>query len=256
MVLIFRKFLNIHIGASMLSTHDVSSRNDLDALFDKTLKSLHSKNARKIYEIFYANRAFDHITTHDIETQLAKEGLVFNKKEINGWLVSLQDSGLILKLEERGRPVASEYQDKYTFDLWKLSEIGLRIGQRLPTLMDMKRGTAIPKLDELTPSLIDDLEDLYLTSKILVTLNAYGGSMSYLDLRKKLYVDSEKLAVYTWPDSAHSEKPLFEVKVKPPTFKGRVYKLFGWLKEQDLIFTLTEEGKRLAAEIVTRETTS
>lgn len=228
-------------------------RSEIDTLFDTTIKPLHSKNARKIYEIFYNNREFKHITTHDIETQLAEEGLAFNKKEINGWLVSLQESGLVEKLVERGKPIASEYKDKYTFDLWKLSEIGLRIGQRLPTLMDEKAGSTIPKLDELTPSLIDELEDLYLTSKILLTLNAYGGSMSYLELRKKLYVDSEKLAVYSWPDSAHSEKPLFEIKVKPPTFKGKVYKLFGWLKEQDLVFSLTDEGKKLAEEIAVRE---
>lgn len=225
----------------------------LDGLFDKTLKPLHSKNTRIIYKIFYDKQKFDHLTTHDIETKLVEYGITLNKKEINGWLLSLQEAGLIAKLDERGKPVASSYDDRYTFDLWKLTETGLKVGRRIPNLMSVETKSNLPHLKELTPSIIHELEDLYITVKVLTILHEYGDSMSYVNLRKKLAVDREKLAVYSWPDSTHAEKPLFEIKIKPLTLKGKIYKLLGWLSEQDLSFTLTEDGRKIAEEILSKE---
>ena len=225
----------------------------LDGLFDRTLKPLHSKNARIIYKIFYDKQKFDHLTTHDIETQLAEYSITLNKKEINGWLLSLQEAGLIVKLDERGKPIASNYDNRYTFDLWKLTETGLKVGYRISNLMSVEKNVNLPHLSELTPSLIHELEDLYITVKVLTILHEYGGSMSYVNLRKRLAVDREKLAVYSWPDSSHAENPLFEVKIKPLTLKGKIYKLFGWLSEQDLNFTLTENGRKIAEEIMSKE---
>lgn len=225
---------------------------ELDALFEGLLKPLHSKYARQIFEVFYQNKEFQHLTTYDIEKELDEEGVSINKKEINGWLVSLQDAGLIIKMEGRGKPVRYAYDDKYTFDLWRLTDTGLNVGQRLPNLM-VDDATHLPHLSELTPQLIHEIEDLYFTSKILVILYEHNGIMNYSELRKQLALDREKLAVYTWPDASHSEKLLFEVKVKPPTLRTKVFKLFGWMVEQDLSFTLTEEGRQVAKRIVSRE---
>jgi len=77
----------------------------LDTLFEGPLKPLHSKNTRRIFEIFYQKRKYEHLTTYDIEKELDEQGLSINKKEINGWLVFLQNAGLILKMEKRGKPV-------------------------------------------------------------------------------------------------------------------------------------------------------
>lgn len=224
----------------------------LDTLFEGPLKPLHSKNTRRIFEIFYQKRKYEHLTTYDIEKELDEQGLSINKKEINGWLVFLQNAGLILKMEKRGKPVVYTYANKYTFDLWRLTEAGLNVGQKLLILMEDDGLKGIPHLTELTPTLIHELEDLYFTSKILILLYERGGSQSYSDLRKQLAINREKLAVYSWPDASHSEKPLFEIKEKPPTLRIKVFKLFGWVMEQDLTFTLTEEGRKIANDIISR----
>lgn len=227
--------------------------NTLDSLFEGLLKPLHSKNARRIFDVFYNNRLYEHLTTHDIERILEEQGLSINKKEINAWLVSLQDVGLIIKLDERGKPVVSPYDDRYTFDLWRLSETGLNVSQKLSIFMAKKEPRPIPHIAELTTQTIHEIEDLYFTSKILLLLYDHNGSLSYSELRKQLALDREKLAVYSWPDVSHSEKPLFEVKVKPPTLRTKIFKLFGWVIEQDLIFTLTEAGQNMAKTILSNE---
>jgi hypothetical protein len=223
---------------------------ELDLLFDGPLRPLHSKNARLIWEVFYDNKHHEHLTTHDLENILELRGFSISKKEINAWLVSLQEAGLILKLGERGKPVASEYSDRYTFDLWRLSEAGLNLRQRLRYLVDAKEASKLPKLIELSLETMNDIEDLYLTSKILLMLHNNGGSLSYTELRKRLAIDREKLAVYSWPDASHSDKPLFEIKLKPPTLRTRALKLFGWVIEDDLMFTLTEAGRAMAEAIL------
>ncbi len=229
-----------------------ASQDTLDILFEGVLKPLHSRNARRIYDVLYQNKEYPHITTHDIETKLEEEGLSINKKEINGWLVSLQEAGLISKMEERGKPIASEYEDRYTFDLWKLTETGLIVGGRLPSLM-AKKDSTLPSLADLTPSMIHEVEDLYLTSKLLITLYEKGGQLGYKEVRRELAIDREKLAVYSWPDLTHSDKPLFDITVKPPSVRSKIFKLMGWFLEQDLSFKLTDEGKKMAEVIISKE---
>jgi hypothetical protein len=223
-----------------------------DSLFDGVLKPLHSRNARRIFEIFNQNKGYNYITTYDIEIELEKQGLSINKKEINGWLLTLQEAQLISKLNERGKPVISNYEDRYTFDLWQITKTGLIVGQRLPIFLE-KNDIILPSLTELTPSKIHEIEDLYITSKLLLTLFNHGGSLSYTELRKELAIDQEKLAVYSWPDATYSEKSLFEVIIKPPSLRTKILKLFGWVLEQDLSFKLTEEGSKIAAGIASKE---
>lgn len=236
------------------SDNDMKSR--IEELLEKTLRPLRGRKARGIFNIFLAQRDKEFLTTFDIEAVLKENGFEVNKKEINGFLVSLLEAGLIEKLSERGKPITVEYDDKYTYDRWKLSLTGFKIGERLPNLMAEESDYTLPKLRDLTPSMINKLEDLYLTAKILIILNNAGGEMSYVDLRKKLSIDKEKLAVYSWPDPDHSDKPLFEVKIKPPSLRGKIFKLFGQIAEQNLSFTLTEAGRKLVEEIASREIAS
>jgi DNA-binding HxlR family transcriptional regulator len=226
---------------------------DLDLLFDGLLRPLHSKNARRIFDVFYDNKHHLHLTTYDLENILNGRGFSISKKEINAWLVSLQEAGLIHKLETRGKPVAPEYNDRYTFDLWQLSEAGLNLRQRLRYLVDVKEVSTLPKLAELSLDKLNDIEDLYFTSKILLLLHSNGGSLSFTELRKRLALDREKLAVYSWPDASHSENPLFEIKVKSPTLRTRAFKLLGWVIEDDLTFTLTKAGSAMV-EIILENT--
>jgi hypothetical protein len=223
---------------------------ELDKLFDGLLKPLHSKNARHIFEIFYTNKEFEHLTTYDIEKTFNEQNLFMTKKEINAWLISLQEAELIHKFNERGKPVVSSYTNRYTFDLWRLSETGLKVGRKLLSFMENEKPGRIPKLVELNPEIINEIEDIYFTSKILLLLYDHRGELSYSELRKQLAVDREKLAVYSWPDASHSEKSLFEIKVKPLTFRAKIFKMLGWMQEQDLTFILTKEGWTMAESII------
>jgi hypothetical protein len=237
---------------SQLENQKQLSNELLDNLFDRLLKPLHSRNARRIFEVFNQYKEYKYITTHDIEIELGKQGFSINKKEINGWLLSLQEAELIFKLNERGKPVISNYEDRYTFDLYQLTKTGLIVSQKL-LLFTKTNDLILPHLTELTPSKIHEIEDLYMTSKLLITLFKHGGSLSYADLLKELAIDREKLAVYSWPDASYSEKPLFKVTVKPQSLRAKVFKIFGWILEQDLSFKLTEEGLKIASDISSKE---
>lgn len=221
----------------------------LETLFEGWLKPLHSKNARTLYRIMYTYRKTGYITTHDIETKL-ENGDKMNKKEINGWLGSLLEAGLVSKDNIRGKPTINPYEGKYTYDRWILTQAGINLGTALPNLMteegELPKKPIIPSILDLNEETLEDVEDLFYTAKLLVTLHKSGGKMTYATLRKTLNISKEKLAIYSWPDSAHSAKPLFEVAVKPPSLKGQVLKLFGQIHEADLDFTLTDSGKEMA----------
>jgi hypothetical protein len=116
-----------------------------------------------------------------------------------------------------------------------------------------KKSSSLPALADINPSTILEIEDLYLTAKLLVILYERGGQTGYKEVRKELAIDREKLAIYSWPDAAHSDKPLFVITVKPPSFRSKIFKLLGWFLEQDLFFKLTEEGIRMAETITSKE---
>ncbi|MGQ9680831.1 MAG: hypothetical protein ACUVV4_08750 [Candidatus Bathyarchaeia archaeon] len=98
-------------------------------MFEKYLKPLRSKNARLIFKVFTEQGKERVITTLDIETKLLEYKLELDKKEINGYLVSLSNAGLISKDMERGKPTTIKYEDKYTFDLWRITELGIEVGE-------------------------------------------------------------------------------------------------------------------------------
>jgi hypothetical protein len=233
-----------------------------DDLFELYLKPLRSRNARLIFLILFKFKDAGYLTTHDIQTKLKDIGHVLNKKEINGWLKSLGDSKLVIKDNERGKPSIIEYNDKYTFDQWKLSNTGINIGRAIPNLVAASLNLIEPeptkdissiKLKTLTEESLENIEDLYILSKLLVTLKKEGRQMQFDTLRKKIQITAEKLAVYSWPHSIWSEIPLFEVTKNTPTMRSKILKLFGYVSESDLSFSLTKEGSRLAEQMLQKK---
>jgi hypothetical protein len=222
----------------------------LDELFDGVLKPLHSKNARTIFEIFIQNKNYKHITTYDIELVLKRQGVLISKKEINSWLITLQEHSLIKKLEERGKPVISSYNDRYTFDLWRLTELGILICQRIPYLLAEKEIINIPRLSDLTPTLINEIEKLYFTSKIIITLYNRGNNLNEVELKKLLFSEQEKLIVhFLQPNNIHLGKPYLNIKLNPQNFKEKILIKFGWTQKKDFKFNLTGDGQNLARDI-------
>lgn len=245
----------------MSQSANIDIKTDVDifeTLFEGWLKPLHSKNARTLYQIMFKHKKNGYITTYDIEAKLLENGDKMNKKEINGWLNSLLEADLVSKDKDRGKPTLIHYEGKYTYDRWILTQAGINLGISLPNLMTVERElspkTIIPSILDLNEETLEDIEDLFYTAKLLVTLYKSGGKMTYVTLRKTLNISKEKLAIYSWPDSAHSDKPLFEVAVKPPSLKSQIIKLFGQIHEADLDFTLTDSGKTMAERLIQTKT--
>jgi DNA-binding HxlR family transcriptional regulator len=127
-----------------------------EELFEKNLRPLKSKNARIIYKIFVETKEVNFLTTLDLQTKLEELGISLSKKEINGWLRSLHDADLITKEENRGKPTTLDYDDKYTFDMWRLTPEGDEIAVGIDHLVK-RRNTNNMFLSE---NMIDEIVSL------------------------------------------------------------------------------------------------
>jgi len=104
---------------------------ELDQLFEVDLKPLKNANARILYKLFLDSKRSKHLTTLDIQDKLKSTDLMLRKKEINAWLGSLQIAGLITKENMRGKPTTIDYRGRYTYDLWRLTEKGRDIANKI-----------------------------------------------------------------------------------------------------------------------------
>ena len=96
---------------------------ELEEIFDKTLRPLQSRNARHIFLIL-RDTGQEYLTTYDMQPILEGQENKLNKVELNNWLTALQDVGLVRKASKRGKPTTVPYTRRYTFDLWKLTKKG------------------------------------------------------------------------------------------------------------------------------------
>ena len=119
----------------------------LDQLFEVDLKPLKNTNARMLYKIFLDSKKSKHLTTLDIQDKLKSTDLMLQKKEINAWLSSLQSAGLITKESMRGKPTTIEYHGRYTYDLWRLTEKGQDIANKIAIISSEK--TSLKGLDNI-----------------------------------------------------------------------------------------------------------
>ena len=119
----------------------------LDQLFEVDLKPLKNANARILYKIFLDSKKARHLTTLDIQDKLKSTDLMLQKKEINAWLSSLQTAGLITKENMRGKPTTIDYHGRYTYDLWKLTEKGRDIANKISIISSEK--TSLKGLDNV-----------------------------------------------------------------------------------------------------------
>jgi len=264
--LIFRKFLNIKIGAKMAKSEKVSSlcyeEADFDTLFEMYLKPLKSKNARKIFKVLSTEESVDSMTTLDIQTKLDDSGTSLSKKEINGWLHSLSTAGLALKDESRGKPTTIDYDDKYTFDHWRLTELGVIIAENLPHLLrtnpiiaynDTKR--ILKELSEMEMDrrarILRNLDELNLVIKMLQHLLEKGCESNRSKLMKILGIPREEVDRLTSKYSNQDIGPtLMILKPHKPGLTTRVLCLLGLSHSRDEKYYLTEEGRQIAEAIL------
>jgi len=223
-------------------------QNLFDRLFEKAYKPFRSRNARTLFNIFIVEKEKEYLTTLDIQTHLDGRGIDLSKKEINAWLRSLQEAGLITKEQERGKPTTLAYDDKYTFDKWSLTETGLNVsddlrelisgtlnGEQHPITIRIDRrpladSTALSKDDGSQQ--VNILQDL-----LLAELRRSDGKMQKNDLMKKLIPGNAEIDHAL---SALIEQGLIDIKERDGGgFLTRVLVALG-LKTEDKEVHLTE----------------
>ena len=99
------------------------NREELEDIFEKTLRPLQSRNARHIF-LLLRDTGQEYLTTYDMQPMLIEQGNNLSKVELNNWLTALQDVGLVRKAPDRGKPTTVSYTRRYTYDLWKLTQKG------------------------------------------------------------------------------------------------------------------------------------
>ncbi len=119
------------------------NREELEEIFEKTLRPLQSRNARHIFLILRDTEQ-EYLTTYDMQPILEEQGNKLSKVELNNWLTALQDVGLVRKAPERGKPTTIPYTRRYTFDLWKLTQKG----QETSFQLDVFRGNTPVQVKE------------------------------------------------------------------------------------------------------------
>lgn len=223
-----------------------------EELFEKNLRPLKNKNARIIYKIFIETKRVNFLTTLDLQTKLEELGIRLSKKEINGWLRSLHDAGLITKEENRGKPTTLDYDDKYTFDMWSLTPEGDEISVGIDHLVK-RRNTSNMFLSE---NMIDGIanfdqdirqQNFSKAREIDIKLRFFRilwetrKALTLGEIREKLTPDfilKEIISSYLSQD----------LIVENDT-GGRFQKLLGFLglsRKQRTSFRLTEKGREFA----------
>jgi len=258
--LIFRKFLNIKIVVKNMESEKESNlyfgKTYFDTLFDIYLKPLKSKNTRKIFQVLAREESVDTLTTLDIQTKLDEIGIDLSKKEINGWLHSLNTAGLASKEESRGKPTTIDYDDKYTFDHWGLTDLGAKIAENLPYLLRNKPILAYNDTEKILRELsemefdrrertLQNLAELNVVIKILRYLLEMGCESNKSKLMKMLGISREEVDRLI---SKYSNQDLSLIFRKPreQSLISKLLMLMHTSPRTDEKLILTEEGKRLA----------
>ena len=226
-----------------------------DRLFERAYKPFRSRNARTLFNIFIVEKEKEYLTTLDIQTHLDERGIDLSKKEINAWLRSLQEAGLITKEQERGKPTTLAYDDKYTFDKWSLTDTGLTASVNLRELISgTLNGEQHPKAIRIdrrplaysaAPSKDYGSQQVnILQGLLLAELRRSDGKMQINDLMKRLIPGKTEID-HTL--SALIEQGLIDIKEQDDGgLLTRVLVTLG-LKPEDREVNLTEKGRLLSS---------
>ena len=228
----------------------------IDELFEVSLRPLKSKNARAIFNIFVNKREVNSLTSLDLQSNLAVLEIDLSKKEINNWLHSLKEAGLIEKEEKRGKPTTMTYDDKYTFDLWSLTLKGMEISEGIedmlkgkekrPSIMPIERIQDVAKQDpEATKQILNTIEETYFQLAFLRNLWRVGGATSLKELEENITPRGKNLerAISSCIDQGLVEK------VDTPRRSGLLplfLRIIGFSMDMSASCRLTKEGRIIA----------
>lgn len=223
-------------------------------LFEIRLRPFKSRNARVLFMILLDAKEVKYLTTLDMQIFLEKYGLQLSKKEINAWLCSLQEAGLIGKGSERGKPTIIEYDDKYTFDRWSLTSEGREIGESIAYLLRTgEKPTTYVKTGKSSEMNLKKvwinidlswIEEVYFQFSCLHNLAIYGGTLSKRDLKKEVLDLDFKFEEVL---SMCRDSGLIDEDDSPvnTSLLSRFLTMFGLKTDRDVLLTITQKGRNL-----------
>ena len=233
------------------STYSLDRR-ALDQLFEVDLKPLKNANARILYKIFLDSTSSKHLTTLDIQDKLKDADLMLRKKEINAWLVSLQSAGLITKENMRGKPTTIEYRGRYTYDLWRLTEKGRDIANKIVMFSlgktSLKGPNNVHKDSDFEEKGVKNHPDLHnLTDPkmmaLLKTILHINEAITIEDLREMMSPSAESL--FETISRGNIDGILTVRSEESTSLTGKIFGFLGMPRKRKYSLTLTDEGREI-----------
>ncbi len=231
---------------------------NLDEIFDGPLKPMNSGNARLVYKIFFDAKD-QGLTTLDLQHLLQDHQREYSKKDLHNWLNDLMNVGLITKESRRGKPTMIEYNGRYTYDIWRLTPQGYKIGRKIehflgkyPNLNEWKtiQNTRIPKLQELKSSDLQEIEALYINSTVLSALHTLGGLVELNELAKITKLSPKSLQTFLEAQTRSAQSPLYHLDEKPMGLVAKMMTGLGLKTMKKYCVSLSSKGKKTAQSLM------
>lgn len=242
---------------------------ELDRLFEEILRPLQSRNARQIFLVL-RDSDIEYLTTYDIQPILEKNGNKLSKVELNNWLSSLQEAGLVQKADERGKPTTRSYKRRYTFDLWKLTKKGLDTSHMLEIFnrnitsqnveknreekIENKEETqfekiidikvkSFPDFSNISYKDFDTINSVYMNLILMKSLHAEE-NQDLLSLSKKTGLLPEKIIEFIKKHEKSNTNTLYQLSEIPMDLRGKILQTIGLSPKRNYSVSLSSEGKR------------
>ncbi|MFC1803466.1 hypothetical protein ACFL0D_05810 [Thermoproteota archaeon] len=233
---------------------------ELEEIFEKTLRPLQSRNARHIY-LTLRDYETEYLTTYDIQLILEEQGNKLSKVELNNWLNTLRDAGLVQKAPERGKPAIRRYTRRYTFDLWKLTQKGRETAHLLEVFSGnvpiqtnenlvektIEKTVEIPKIPELMETSFEDLENIQSLSIHLGILQSLSqkDTIDIMSLSEHTGFTPEKIAEFIEDHEKSSLNTLYFLNEIPMDLREKIMQTIGLSPRKSYSVSLSSEGKKI-----------
>lgn len=252
------------------------NREELEEIFEKTLRPLQSRNARHIFLILRDSET-EYLTTYDMQPILVEQRNKLTKVELNNWLSALQEVGLVRKALDRGKPTTLPYNRRYTFDLWKLTQKGREISFQLdvfrgntpiqvrkkvvektiekivekPVEKIIEKTVEIPKFPELEETSFEDLDVIRSLSTHLLLMKALyeKESMDLWSLSEQTGLTPENIVEFIEYQVKFSSNTLYLLDEIPMDLRGKIMRTFGLSPRKNYTISLSPEGMQTSSSL-------
>jgi hypothetical protein len=233
----------------------LQNKEELEEVFEKTLRPLQSRNARHIYLVL-RDSTTKYLTTYDIQPILEEQGNKLSKVELNNWLNALQNSGLVQKAPKRGKPTTRPYNKRYTYDLWKLSTKGRKTAQLLSVFSDntpiqiSEKVVEKPILPNLADARFEDYEIIQNLSIHLGLLKSLSNKdpMDILSISNDIGYTTEKIIQFIISEKS-KPSTLYLMSEAPINLRGKILKKIGLNQRKNYFLSLSSEGKKMLSDL-------